>query len=60
MCKIVVIVVIVFVVGSLDVVGSVDAEDDVGKVVADDDLGDGLRGPGRVLSLANVAALIAD
>ena len=35
MCKIVVIVVIVFVVGSLDVVGSVDAEDDVSKVVAE-------------------------
>ena len=35
MSKIVVIVVVVFVVASLDVVGSVDAEDDVSKVVAE-------------------------
>ena len=35
MSKIVVIVVVVFVVASLDVVGSVDADDDVGKVVAE-------------------------
>ena len=35
MSKIVVIGVVVFVVASLDVVGSVDVDDDVGKVVAE-------------------------
>ena len=35
MCMIVVIVVVVFIIGSLDVVGSVDADDDVSKVVAE-------------------------